>query len=274
MADRYDDRYRGDDRFRGDDYHRGERGYGRDDMDERYGRDWDWGHRMGFDYGRRPSRDWSERGHGYPGERGWPFDAAQGRSGERWGGDRWGNERWSHEWDRDRDRLPLTERIHTEGRTGYYSLNEPRHEPSRHGGPSQYGYGTNNMGTTGYGEFSRTPGYGMTNFGVTYPQRHYTGHGPRGYQRSDDRIREDVCDRLTDDPWVDASDVEITVRGGEVTLSGSVRDRGDKRRTEDIIENISGVREVHNNLRVAHGGDTGTRPQATAATTPPTTSRR
>jgi osmotically-inducible protein OsmY len=114
----------------------------------------------------------------------------------------------------------------------------------------------------------------MTSFGVTYPQRHYSGQGPRGYQRSDDRIREDVCDRLTDDPWVDASEVEVTVRGGEVTLSGSVRDRNDKRRTEDMIEGISGVREVHNNLRVTSGVDTGTRPQATTGTTPPTTTRR
>ena len=78
----------------------------------------------------------------------------------------------------------------------------------------------------------------------------FTGRGPKGYQRSDDRIREDVCDRLTDDPMLDASDIEVAVSRGEVTLSGSVRDRDDKRRAEDIIERISGVREVHNSLRV------------------------
>src|SRR5207237_3035463 len=39
----------------------------------------------------------------------------------------------------------------------------------------------------------------------------YTGHGPRGYQRGDDRIREDVCERLTRHGMLDASDVEVVV---------------------------------------------------------------
>ena len=251
MADRYEERYRGED-------YRGERGYGygRDDrgfrdergfperagdevrswfgddeaarrrhMDEqRYGRDWDWGHRMGFDYGRRPWREWSERGHGYGGaERGW--------SGERWGGERWGND-----WDRPQ----LTQRFHNEGRTGYYT------HP-----PAGFGEISSGMAYTGL----QGSGYGSGFRGYIDEGRRYSGHGPRGYQRSDDRIKEDVCDRLTDDPWVDASEVEVTVRGGEVTLSGSVRDRHDKRRTEDIIESISGVREVHNNLRCTTGGE-------------------
>jgi osmotically-inducible protein OsmY len=267
MADRYDDRYRGEE-------YRGERGYGygRDDrgfperasdevrswvgdeeaarrrhMDEqRYGRDWDWGHRMGFDYGRRPARDWSERGHGYGGaERGW--------SGERWSG----------EWDRP----PLTHRFHNEGRTGYYSVPPPDHYNT-----PPAGFGEISSGMT----YRTPPGYGsgLRGYFDEGRERRYSGQGPRGYQRSDERIREDVCDRLTDDPWVDASEVEVTVRGGEVTLSGSVRDRGDKRRTEDIIESISGVREVHNNLRCTTGGDAGTRPQATTGTTPPATTRR
>lgn len=78
----------------------------------------------------------------------------------------------------------------------------------------------------------------------------FAGRGPRGYQRTDDRIREDVCDYLTDDPRVDASDIEIQVKGGEVTLSGSVRTRDEKRFTEDDVERITGVREVNNNLKV------------------------
>jgi hypothetical protein len=45
----------------------------------------------------------------------------------------------------------------------------------------------------------------------------YTGRGPLGYQRGDERIREDVCDRLTDDPRIDAGDVEVQVKNGEVT---------------------------------------------------------
>ncbi len=78
----------------------------------------------------------------------------------------------------------------------------------------------------------------------------HRGRGPRGYTRSDDRIREDISDRLTDNPILDASDVEITVASGEVTLIGSVDSRYSKRLAEDIAEDVSGVRHVQNNLRV------------------------
>lgn len=92
------------------------------------------------------------------------------------------------------------------------------------------------------------------NFGDTSPYGwqgpSYAGRGPRGYQRTDERIREEVCDRLTDDPRIDASDVEVQMKGGELTLSGSVRTREEKRFTEDLVERISGVREVNNHLRV------------------------
>jgi osmotically-inducible protein OsmY len=76
------------------------------------------------------------------------------------------------------------------------------------------------------------------------------GRGPKGYQRSDTRIHEEVCDRLTYSN-VDAEHIEVTVSNGEVTLSGSVRDRWDKRRAEDLAEEIAGVRDVHNSIRVA-----------------------
>jgi hypothetical protein len=67
--------------------------------------------------------------------------------------------------------------------------------------------------------------------------------------RSDDRIREDICDRLSDDDEVDASEITVNVKGGEVTLEGSVTDRYSKRRAEDIVESVSGVQDVSNRLR-------------------------
>jgi len=79
----------------------------------------------------------------------------------------------------------------------------------------------------------------------------YRGRGPRGYTRSSERIREDVCDRLTDDSWVDASNIEVDVSGTEVTLSGTVESRPQRRRAEDCAESVSGVTHVQNNLRVA-----------------------
>jgi hypothetical protein len=82
----------------------------------------------------------------------------------------------------------------------------------------------------------------------------HRGRGPRGYRRSDDRIREDVCDFLTDDPGVDATDIEVLVQNGEVTLSGEVSTRAEKRRAEDLVESLSGVSDVHNRLRTREPG--------------------
>jgi osmotically-inducible protein OsmY len=81
-------------------------------------------------------------------------------------------------------------------------------------------------------------------------QDQHRGKGPKGYARSDSRITEDVNDRLTDDWSLDASNVEVKVSGREVTLSGEVSNRADKRRAEDIAESVSGVTHVQNNLRV------------------------
>ena len=84
----------------------------------------------------------------------------------------------------------------------------------------------------------------------------HRGRGPKGYRRSDERIREDVSDRLTDDSWLDAQGIEVTVSDGDVTLSGTVGSREDKKRAEALAESVSGVDNVQNNLRVDRGTDT------------------
>ena len=81
-------------------------------------------------------------------------------------------------------------------------------------------------------------------------ERGYRGHGPSGYTRSDERIMEDACDALTDDWRVDARQVSVTVKDGEITLDGTVPSRDHKRRAEDCVDELSGVRHVQNNLRV------------------------
>lgn len=78
----------------------------------------------------------------------------------------------------------------------------------------------------------------------------YAGKGPKGWQRSDENIRERVCDMLERDHDVDASEIEVTVKEGMVTLSGKVDQRSTKRRAEDIIENIPGVKDVKNEITV------------------------
>lgn len=80
------------------------------------------------------------------------------------------------------------------------------------------------------------------------------GLGPQGYQRSDERISDEVHERLTDDSWLDASHIAVSVERGEVTLSGTVESREAKHRAERIVEDISGVAHVQNNLRAARGG--------------------
>jgi osmotically-inducible protein OsmY len=79
----------------------------------------------------------------------------------------------------------------------------------------------------------------------------HRGRGPTGYTRSDERIKEDINDRLTDYDYIDATSITADVSSGEVTLSGTVNSRYEKRLAEDIAEDVSGVRNVENRIRVS-----------------------
>jgi osmotically-inducible protein OsmY len=89
-----------------------------------------------------------------------------------------------------------------------------------------------------------------------YYEGGHRGKGPKSYHRSEERIKEDVCDRLTDDDMLDATGIEVEVHGEEVTLSGVVNNRMQKRRAEDLVESVSGVRNVENRLRVGESNIT------------------
>ena len=78
----------------------------------------------------------------------------------------------------------------------------------------------------------------------------HRGRGPKGYQRSDDKIREDVSERMFHDPRLDASGIELSVADGEVTLDGTVDSKRAKRRAEDLVDSVAGIGHVQNNLRV------------------------
>jgi osmotically-inducible protein OsmY len=80
--------------------------------------------------------------------------------------------------------------------------------------------------------------------------RTYAGRGPKNYRRSDERLRDELCERLTRDPYVDASDIEVQVRDGEVIFTGTVSDRDQKYRAEDIAESVTGVNDVTNHIRI------------------------
>lgn len=102
------------------------------------------------------------------------------------------------------------------------------------------------VGGAGYGGI----GYGGDGY-EPHEDRGFAGRGPKGYRRSDERIQEEVCERLTRDPAIDASDTEVRVAGGEVTLTGQVDSRRTKRLVEDVVDRCSGVVDVANQLRIA-----------------------
>lgn len=81
-------------------------------------------------------------------------------------------------------------------------------------------------------------------------ERSFSGRGPKGFKRSDDRIKEEVCELLTRDHAIDAEDIDVEVKEGEVTLTGSVPERRMKHMAEDCVERALGVKDVINNIRV------------------------
>jgi hypothetical protein len=74
--------------------------------------------------------------------------------------------------------------------------------------------------------------------------------GPKGYQRSDERIREDISDRLMQSVYIDSSEVTVSVANGVVTLDGTVPERRMKHAIEDLAESAAGVENIDNRIRV------------------------
>ncbi|KAA2237005.1 BON domain-containing protein [Salinarimonas soli] len=142
---------------------------------------------------------------------------------------------------------------------------KPRRNDPYSGSPA--GYGGGGFGTSGYGgglrgeadrhvsgpvhgERDRRESIGGNGYAGDRTDGPHRGRGPKGYRRSDERILEDVSDRLMEDPHVDARAIEVRVEEGEITLEGTVGSRWEKRHSEDIAEAVSGVSHVQNNLRV------------------------
>jgi hypothetical protein len=166
------------------------------------------------------------------------------------------------------------------GQSGYGPSNygQPGFGPAY--GQSAHAPGTSEFGAYGAGQYgyglsgSAQPGYGLSPGQLQGQQagQSQRGRGPKGYTRSDDRIKEDVCERLSDDYLVDASDVTIDVRQGVVTLSGTVDSRQLKHRIEDLVETSSGVKDIENRLTVRPQPRTGTQATGASGATTPATS--
>jgi osmotically-inducible protein OsmY len=81
----------------------------------------------------------------------------------------------------------------------------------------------------------------------------YSGRGPKNYQKADTRIREEICEELTRNDEVDASEVQVEVEHGVVRLQGKVEDRRQRRLAEEIADSCFGVRDLQNDLEIDPG---------------------
>jgi len=114
---------------------------------------------------------------------------------------------------------------------GTSSDSDSEYEGSRRGSPSQLGnmYGLNR-------EYSS--------------KGRFSGTTPKNFKRSDERIYDEICDRLSQGGHFDVSDVEIKVEDGEVTLEGSLDNRSDKHRIEMLADSVMGVKEITNQIKI------------------------
>jgi hypothetical protein len=130
-----------------------------------------------------------------------------------------------------------------------------------YGGGYGSGYGDRGAGYSGSGQSGQGSygqgGYGNYNRNADWNQGPHAGRGPQGYQRSNERIQEEVCEALTRHGQVDASGINVRVDQGEVTLEGTVTSRREKRLAEEAVESLSGVKDVHNHLRLRRGDQQG-----------------
>lgn len=225
-------------RFESQDYTRGGRFYGDDRRQPIYREEWGQGGReygaapRGYDADREMERRYARemRRPASGGTGGYDYERGYGDAGRSEGRSEARGERWQ-----DRGRA---------GGGGFFqrmtnwfgeAVGEVRRDLSgERGGAQRY--------SGDYGREARWPDAG------------HRGRGPKDYKRSDERISDDAHQQLTDDPWLDASNINVSVSGGEVTLSGTVDSREAKHRAERCVEDISGVTHVQNNLRVESGG--------------------
>lgn len=233
---------------------------------ENYGpRRREWGGDYGGEYrGSREAREseqWRQRSRDYPREPRYSSGGYGGGSFSR--GDYFGEPRYP-----ERPFSPREEYTGDYGSRGYTG----RGYSGGYGGESRgYGDEPRRWGGSGWGESREPRGWaeprgGWGESGDWSESREARGEerpgffrrlfnrGPKGYQRSDERIREDISEQLMLTSDVDSSDVSVTVVSGKVTLEGTVPSRFMKHRIEDIADACPGVQDIDNRIRVATGG--------------------
>ena len=120
------------------------------------------------------------------------------------------------------------------------------------GGTASLGFGEDVGEAPGISAIQGAPRYeGIRGTTSEESRGQHAGKGPKDFRRSDERVREQICERLMADPDIDASEITLDVKDGEVTLEGNVPDRQTRRDAEECAENVMGVCQVNNRLRIA-----------------------
>lgn len=63
-------------------------------------------------------------------------------------------------------------------------------------------------------------------------------------------VKEEILNTLALDPRVGATNVEVAVVDGVVTLSGAAANEEARRAAEELARDVEGVREIHNQIQV------------------------
>lgn len=193
--------------------------YERDMMDER----------SGYRSENAPRYEESRRNRNRDRDR--DFDTDQSLRGNTYDSERWAGTHpressrdystsYSRDYNRDMPQDYTTTPLNTYGSGGYYRSHQVDHVPERR-------------------------------------DSSFAGRGPKNYKRSDERIREEVCEMLTRHHDINAEDIEVEVKSGEVTLFGTVPERRMKYMAEDVAERCFGVTDVTNNIRIKREDELG-----------------
>jgi hypothetical protein len=84
--------------------------------------------------------------------------------------------------------------------------------------------------------------------------------GPKDYQRSDERMREDICDALMRSGHLDSSDVTVEITAAKAVLDGTVPERWMKHAIEDLADACPGIQDIENRIRVKAAPKTASEP--------------
>jgi len=189
------------------------------------------------------------------------YAGAQGYGGEpasSWPQRLGGARTWERRFDAGEGADPYGDRRASSGhghRDPYDIVGEnggPRRGPLR-----EYGDATG-AGMSPYGgETGRVPDYGGARRVGTLAPSVRGARGPKGWTRSDERIRDDICGQLYDDARIDSSEVTVDVEQGKVVLQGSVEARFMKHAIEDLVDRCPGVKDIDNRIRVERHGTRG-----------------